>query len=599
MSRRILVAVAWPYANGPRHIGHVAGFAVPSDTFARYQRMRGAQVLMVSGTDEHGTPITVEAERRGMSAKEFADLNNELIGEDLRRLGISYDLFTRTTTKNHERVVQDIFLQLLRNGGIFSQEQVSAFASTDGRALPDRYIEGTCPHCGDPGARGDQCDNCGLQLDPADLINPRSRIDGATPVFRASQQWFLDLPKFVEPIRAWIESQDTWRSNVKAFSLNLLNDAIARAITRDLDWGIPIPLEGFGPGATKRIYVWFEAVIGYLSASVEWAQLTGQPEAWRDWWESADAQHYYFMGKDNIVFHSFLWPSMLVGYGEHGPLTEGHQALQLPFNVVSSEFLTMEGEKFSSSRGVVIYVRDVVERYGADPLRYYLSVAGPETSDANFTWSEFIRRNNDELVANWGNLVNRTFSMVARYFGEMPPIVEPTATDEALIATVDAGFASVGELLGQCRFKASINEVMRLASEVNAYLSNEEPWSTVAEDPQRAGTVLAVGLTCVANINAMIAPFLPHSAGRVCEMLGVDGPPEPQISEQDPFDEGDIHRVLTTPHASSGITWEPTRVPVGTAIAKPTLLFRKFDPVIADEEVARLSARADGAAPEL
>jgi methionyl-tRNA synthetase len=592
MSRPILVAVAWPYANGPRHIGHVAGFGVPSDTFARYQRMCGNRVLMVSGTDEHGTPITVEAEKQGLTPTEFAERNNAFIVEDLQRLGMSYDLFTRTTTKNHARVVQDLFTQLLANGGIFSQGQVSAFASSDGRALPDRYIEGTCPHCGDTGARGDQCDNCGRQLDPSELINPHSNIDGSEPVFRESVQWFLDLPKFAEPIRTWIQGQESWRPNVKAFSLNLLDGAVARAITRDIDWGVAIPLDEFGPDATKRIYVWFEAVIGYLSASIEWAHLVDDPEEWRAWWENDDARHYYFMGKDNIVFHSFLWPAMLMGYRDNGPLTQGHRAFQLPYDVVSSEFLTMEGAKFSSSRGVVIYVRDVLDRYSTDALRYFLSIAGPENSDSDFTWSEFVRRNNDELVANWGNLVNRTISMTARYFGAMPELTNLQPQDDALLAAIDGGFTTVGEMLGECRFKAAIGEVMRLSSEVNAYLSDEAPWKSAEADPARTATVLATALTCVANINLLMTPFLPHSGGKVCEMLGLgdQAPPLPIIETADPCGDGDPHRILVTPNAQAGLPWQPLRLAAGTPLAKPEPIFTKLDPSVVDDELARLGA---------
>ncbi|MHB1853998.1 MAG: methionine--tRNA ligase, partial [Acidimicrobiales bacterium] len=341
-SEHILVAVAWPYASGPRHIGHVAGFGVPSDIFARYQRLRGAQVLMVSGTDEHGTPILVAADREGISPKEIADRYNGVIAEDLRRLGLGYDLFTRTTTQNHALVVQDMFRTLLERGFLIRQSQLGAFSERTGRTLPDRYIEGTCPHCGYPSARGDQCDNCGRMLDPADLIDPHSRIDGEPPVFRESEHFFLDLPAFAEALSEWLTSKPDWRSNVRSFSLNLLSELRPRAVTRDIDWGIRIPLPEFEGRDDKRIYVWFDAVIGYLSASIEWARLQGRPDSWRDWWQDPEARHFYFMGKDNIVFHAVIWPSMLMGYGSGGAFGGGppHPPLVLPENVVSSEFLT-------------------------------------------------------------------------------------------------------------------------------------------------------------------------------------------------------------------------------------------------------------------
>ena len=392
MPRNVLTAVAWPYANGPRHIGHVSGFGVPSDVFSRYMRMSGRNVLMVSGTDEHGTPIQVQADAEGLSPRALADRYNRVIVEDLQGLGLTYDLFTRTTTRNHYAVTQEIFRTLHRNGYVVARTTLGAISPSTGRTLPDRYIEGTCPICGYDGARGDQCDSCGNQLDPVDLGNPRSKINGETPEFVESEHFFLDLPAFAEALGGWLQTRNDWRPNVLKFSQNLLDDLQPRAITRDLDWGVPIPLDGWESRTDKRIYVWFDAVIGYLSASVEWARRTGDPEAWRQWWCDPEARSYYFMGKDNIVFHSVIWPSILLGYdglggrgGAPGPLGE----LQLPTEVVSSEYLTMEGRKFSSSRSVVIYVRDFLARYDPDSLRYFIAAAGPEAQDTDFTWAEF------------------------------------------------------------------------------------------------------------------------------------------------------------------------------------------------------------------
>jgi methionyl-tRNA synthetase len=593
-ARTILVAVAWPYASGPRHIGHVAGFGVPSDIFARYHRLRGDDVLMVSGTDEHGTPIMVAADREGVSPRELADRFSGVIRDDLRRLALSYDLFTRTTTRNHYRVTQDLFRTLYEKGFVVERTTLGAFSSTTGRTLPDRYIEGTCPICGFPEARGDQCDNCGNQLDPTDLIEPRSRIDGTAPVFKETEHFFLDLPAFSERLADWIGRQEHWRPNVRRFSLNLVEALKPRAITRDLDWGVPIPLPQYAHRDDKRIYVWFDAVIGYLSASVEWAAATGAPDAWRRWWQDPDARHYYFMGKDNIVFHSVIWPSMLMGYGAGGAIGAGRGALELPFDIVSSEFLTMEGRKFSSSRGVAIYVNDFLSRYDPDPLRYLLTAAGPETQDTDFTWSEFVRRNNDELVANWGNLVNRTLVNAHRHFGVVPELHDPTDRDGSLLETIADGFAAVGDLIHATRFRAALAEVMRLASLVNQYVSDEAPWASIESDRRRAGTVLHVSLRCVDDLKTMLAPFLPFSSQAVHELLGYDGWLAGPIEVQEREEEGgSVHAVLTGDYGSWVGRWEPGRLPAGQPLREPRPLFRKLDPdrVVADE-LGRMEAAA-------
>src|SRR5208282_4091013 len=519
--RTILSAPAWPYANGPRHIGHVSGFALPCDMFSRYQRMAGNKVLMVSGTDEHGTPIQVQADAEGVSARELADRYNRVIVDDLTSLGMTYDLFTRTTTRNHYAVVQEMFLGLLKNGYIFPKKTLGAISPSTGRTLPDRYIEGTCPICGYDAARGDQCDNCGNQLDPADLINPRSKINGETPVFVETEHFFLDLPAFAGVLGSWLQAKaGHWRPNVLKFSLNLLDDLQPRAITRDLDWGVPVPLDGWRDRPDKRIYVWFDAVIGYLSASIEWARRSGDPDAWRTWWQSPDAESYYFMGKDNIVFHAEIWPAMLLGYGGQGSRggTPGALgALNLPTEVVASEYLTMEGRKFSSSRSVVIYVRDFLERYDVDALRYYLAVAGPENQDTDFTWSEFIRRNNDELLANWGNLVNRSVSFAARNIGAVPAAGALTEADNELIARSRDAFREVGDALSRSRFKAAINEVMRTLADANKYLSEQAPWKLRESDPERMRTILHVALQLVDDGKTLLTPFLPRSSQKVYE----------------------------------------------------------------------------------
>ena len=590
----ILSAVAWPYANGPRHIGHVAGFGVPSDIFSRYMRMAGHDVLMVSGTDEHGTPILVAADATGVTPRELADVNNAIIVQDLVNLGLSYDLFTRTTTTNHHEVAQAMFRTVRDNGYMIAQTTLSAISPSTGRTLPDRYIEGTCPICKYDGARGDQCDNCGNQLDPTDLIDPRSKINGETPVFTETTHWFLDLPALAEVLGEWLDEREasgTWRPNVIKFSQHILEEIRPRAMTRDIDWGIMVP--GWEDQPTKRLYVWFDAVIGYLSASIEWARRSGDPEAWRTWWNDPEARSYYFMGKDNIVFHSQIWPAELLAYngeGSRGGTPGEYGVLNLPTEVVSSEFMTMEGAKFSSSRGIVIYVGDMLARYQVDALRYFIAAAGPENQDSDFTWSEFVRRTNGELVAAWGNLVNRTAAMIAKSFGEIPAPGPLAPEDAALLASVEDGFTTVGALIEQQRFRAGIGEVMRLVSEANKYVAETEPFKMKApEQRERLGTVLHTLAQCVANLNVMFAPFLPHSANAVDAMYtgGGDLAPMPRIEHVEDLGGGPSYPIITGDYTGFP-AWAPRAVTPGTPIAKPTPIFQKLDDAIVDTELDRM-----------
>jgi methionyl-tRNA synthetase len=590
--RNILAAPAWPYANGPRHIGHVSGFGLPCDMFSRYQRMAGNRVLMVSGTDEHGTPIQVQADAEGVTARELADRYNRVIAEDLTSLGMSYDLFTRTTTRNHYAVTQEIFAGLYRNGYIFAKATLGAISPSTGRTLPDRYIEGTCPICGYEHARGDQCDNCGNQLDPTDLINPRSRINGETPVFVEEEHFFFDLPAFADALGIWLQSKaGDWRPNVLKFSLNLLGDLQPRAITRDLDWGVPVPLDGWRDRPDKRIYVWFDAVIGYLSASIEWARRYADPDAWRDWWNDRDAESYYFMGKDNIVFHSEIWPAMLLGYsgsgakgGSPGPLG----ALNLPSEVVSSEFLTMEGRRFSTSRGVVIYVRDFLSRYDVDALRYYVAIAGPETQDTDFTWSEFVRRNNDELVATWGNLVNRAISFAARNIGSIPAAGSLTDLDRSLLDRSAAAFGVVGGHLSRSRFKLAVSSAMATIAEANKYFSEQAPWKLRESDPERMHTVLHVTLQLIDDAKTLLTPFLPRSSQQVFQLLGGTGTwsDMPRIEEVD--EPGAPSYPVITGRYDGAARWASAPLRPGTPLDVPAPLFTKLDTSVVEEELARL-----------
>lgn len=617
----ILAAVAWPYANGPRHIGHVAGFGVPSDVFARYMRMAGHDVLMVSGTDEHGTPILVEAEKRGMTPAELADKNNLLIAEDLVNLGLSYDLFTRTTTSNHHRVTRAMFQVVRDNGYMIQQTALAAISPSTGRTLPDRYIEGTCPICGDPSARGDQCDNCGNQMDPTELIDPRSTINGETPEFVETTHYYLDLPALAGALTEWLKGREDagWRPNVIKFAMNFMEDVRPRAMTRDIDWGIPVP--GWEDQPTKRLYVWFDAVVGYLSASIEWAKRSGDPEAWRRWWNDESAESYYFMGKDNIVFHSQIWPAELLAYngeGDKGGQPGDMGKLNLPTEVVSSEFLTMEGKKFATSRGIVIYVRDMLARYQPDALRYFISAAGPETSDADFTWDEFLRRTNNELVAGWGNLVNRTANMIAKRFGEIPEPGELTERDQQLLDEVEEGFKTVGDLIARHQQKAAIGHIMRMVASVNRYVTDTEPFKLKSQEQEpRLRTILWVLAQTVSDLNLMLSPFLPHSANAVHAVMGGQGiiAPMPELKwVEESIDQGEIGvaegaSINVAPEADtdpvarkypvitgdySGFpTWGRHEVVVGTQILKPEPVFQKLDLSIVEEELARYGKTAD------
>ncbi|MEJ5927562.1 methionine--tRNA ligase [Corynebacterium sp. H128] len=595
MTKSVLVAVAWPYANGPRHIGHVAGFGVPSDVFARFQRMRGSNVLMISGTDEHGTPLLVQAEKEGVLVQELADRYNRQIVEDLAGLGLTYDLFTRTTTRNHYQVVQELFRGLHDNGYMIKQTTMGAISPSTGRTLPDRYIEGTCPICGAAGARGDQCDNCGNQLDPADLIDPVSKINGESPKFIETEHFLLDLPAIAEALAEWLKGREDWRPNVLKFSLNLLEDIRPRAMTRDIDWGVPVPLDGWQDDNAKKLYVWFDAVVGYLSASIEWAYRSGNPEAWREWWNNSEAQSFYFMGKDNITFHSQIWPAELLGYrgegargGEWGSLG----ALELPTEVVSSEYLTMSGSKFSSSKGVVIYVKDFLKEFGPDPLRYFIAVAGPENNDTDFTWDEFVRRVNNELANGWGNLVNRTVSMAHKNFGAVPEPGELKDADRQILQLASDAFDIVGEALEHNKFKAGITHAMHVVGEANAYIAEMEPWKLAKDESQRErlATVLHTALQVVSDCNTLLTPYLPHIAQSVHETLGRTGvwaatPSIEEVQDDMPVapvgvnlpEAGRTYPVITGDYTQQQAVWQRVEVVPGTELSKPKPLIAKLE----------------------
>ncbi|HET8740086.1 MAG TPA: methionine--tRNA ligase [Acidimicrobiia bacterium] len=540
MTRRILVAVAWPYASGPLHLGHLGGAYLPPDIFARYHRLIGNEVLMVSGSDANGTPITVKAEELGITPEEVVNTYHPEILGYWDDLGISFDLFTTTMTENHHRVTQDFFLRLLEAGYLVKGTSEQFYDPEAGRFLPDRYVEGTCPHCGYPDARGDQCDNCGRTLDPTDLIDPRSRLSGATPVRRETEHYFLDLPAFKDRLTEWLESKTGWRKHVRNWALGMVADMPRRAITRDIDWGVDLPVDDLGPG--KKIYVWFDAVIGYLSASIEWASYTDDPQAWEKWWKDPDAESYYFVGKDNIPFHAVIWPAMLMGRGD----------LNLPTDVPANQYITFKGAKASKSKGVGRSIGWYAERLQPDALRYAIGSVLPEQDDTDLSDEEIIRRVNEELVATWGNLVNRVLSLSARNFdGKVPEPGELSDQDRVILGLGPTTIDTVANHIEKVELRAGLRAAMDAAADVNAYLNATEPWKVVKEDPVRAGTSLWAAIQAIAAIRVGLYPYLPHSTGPIGEMLGV-GPEVP--------------------------AWSAPEIPGGTVLGEVSPVFVKLEP---------------------
>ncbi len=551
MSERIFIAVAWPYADGPLHLGHIAGAYLPADIFVRYHRTKGNEVLMVSGSDQHGTPITIKAEQEGKKPSEIVAQYHQQFLESWQELGISFDLFTTTSTANHAEVACDIFLTLLDRGYIYKSTVSQPFCPQCQRFLPDRYIEGTCPYCYSSGARGDQCDECGKPLNAIELTNPRCRQCGTTPQFKDSEHFFLKLTAFEDRLLDWVRQQSHWRQNVLNFTLRYLEGGLKdRAITRDIDWGVPLPLEGF---EGKCLYVWFEAVIGYLSAAKEWAKSKGDEEKWRSFWQG-EVKSYYFIGKDNILFHTIIWPAMLMGYGD----------LNLPYDVPANEFLTIEGRKLSTSRHWAVWLPDYLSRYDPDPLRYLLSINMPETGDTDFSWHEFFRRNNDELVATYGNLVHRVLTFIYRNFdGCVPQAGGFDSHSQALLNRAEDTFNIMDGLLYRCEFKQAIRSAMSLAQETNRYLDEKSPWKVIKEDRQAAATSLYVALCVISCLRTMLYPFLPFSSQKLHELLGFQGSVE-----------------------ADG--WQPHFPPARQKLLTPQPLFVKLDEELAEEETSRL-----------
>ena len=591
MSEYILVSVAWPYANADIHQGNITGSYLPADIYARFHRLKGNHVLMVSGSDSHGTPVTVKADEEGKTAQEVFGYYHERFMQVFQSLGLTYDLFTHTDTENHHNVSQDIFLALKKNGYIYTKVTKQMFSAAANKFLPDRYVEGTCPNCGYGRARGDQCDNCNTLFESAaELVNPVSKLDSTALELRDTEHFFIDLPKIAEAgLNEWIKKdKEHWRPQVINFAQNFVLEQglIGRAVSRDMDWGIPIPVEGYDD---KVMYVWFEAVIGYLSASIEWAKNSGDPEAWRNWWQGDNARTVYFIGKDNIPFHSIMWPAQLIG--AHGLYSESEpeKVLNLPYDVPANEFMNMEGRKISGSMNWGVWMIDAMERHDPDPMRYYLTAVMPETRDSDWSWQGYVDRNNSELVANWGNLVNRVLNMTKRYFnGAVPNPGQLTEKDKALIAAIDAGFESVTALYDGCKFRNVGVENLRLSTLVNQYLEETSPWTTAKTDMQATARSLYTSIQAISGLKTLWAPILPFTSQKIHDMLGEEGQLFGEQLIETYEEETRSHLGLTYRGETAVGQWSRAEIEIGRELPKPKPLFKKLDKSVVEEELARL-----------
>ena len=592
MSRNILVAVAWPYASADIHAGNITGSYLPADIYARFHRLQGNQVLMVSGSDSHGTPITVKADELGLTPEEVYQKYHAKFLDLFQQVGLSYNLFTSTHTQNHFRVAQTMFSALKEKGHLYTETQKQWYSSSQERFLPDRYVEGTCYICGYENARGDQCDQCGNLLEAQGLINPRSKMDGSTPKLRDTEHFYLDLgalqPQIVEFLK---DRENYWRPNVVRQSLGqiLADDLHGRAITRDMKWGIPVPVSGW---EEKCLYVWFEAVIGYLSAAIEWAALVGDEERWKEWWYNPESRSYYFIGKDNIPFHAVIWPAELAGVGNtFGALfdeDDQHQ-LVLPYDVPANEFLNMEGKKISGSRNWVVDGLDFLSRYDPDPLRYYLTANMPETRDTDWEWKEFITRNNNELVATWGNLVNRVLSFAHKHWdGKVPDPGKLRTEDKEILKVVEEGFDKIGDLYDRVKLRAALNETMLLAGEVNKYLDEKAPWFEIKEDKDSAGKSIYTAIRAIDSLKILFAPVLPFTCEKLHQTLGYDKPLFGEQYTEEVNDNLGTHTVLRYREGEVCCEWAPSTIQAGQPYIQPQPLFQKLDPDLAEEEISRL-----------
>ncbi len=588
----ILVAVAWPYSSAEIHVGNLTGSYLPADIFARYHRLKGNKVLMVSGSDAHGTPITVRSDAEGVTPEALYKQYHEGFLDLFQQLGLNYDLFTTTHTQNHQKVSQSIFLALKENGYLYTEIQKQWYSPSEKRFLPDRYVEGTCYICGFEHARGDQCDNCGSLLEANELINPRSKNDGSTPTLKETEHFFLDLGKLEPGIIKFLEAREEYmRSNVRKQSLGSIraNPLHGRPITRDLDWGVPVPVEGWDG---KALYVWFEAVIGYLSAAIEWASLTDEKDDWHNWWYNPEAKAYYFIGKDNIPFHAIMWPAQLKGAGTwFGKLFDETEdkTLTLPYDVPANEFMNMEDKKISGSANWGVWGLDFLTRYDPDALRFYLTINMPETRDSNWDWDEFVTRNNSSLIANWGNLANRVLSFAHKHWeGIIPKPGELGKEEKEILVKVEKSFERVGDLLDQVKLRAALKEALATSSEVNKYLEDSAPWGKVKTDKEAAGTIIYTAMQCIDHLKIIFAPFVPFSSEKLHQYFGYKNPLFGEQYTETIEDDLGEHTALRYRSTENGGVWAPGTLEAGKTFEKPSPLFTKYDPEIAESERERM-----------
>jgi methionyl-tRNA synthetase len=586
MSTPIHVSVAWPYANGDLHVGHLAGALLPADIFARYHRLQGHRVLMVSGSDAHGTPLTLEADRRGLSPRSLFEHYHHRFLETQSALGLSYDVFTHTDTENHHRVAQEVFLRLYRAGYLSRQHHVQLYTERAGRFLPDRYVEGTCPYCGAHDARGDQCDQCSTQLEATELLNPRCTLDGSRPVLRHTEHWYFDLAPFTNRLLQYCEQHaHHWRPSVLNFSRAYIRRGLhSRPITRDLDWGIPIPLPGWDD---KCLYVWFEALLGYISASIEWASTTGQPEVWKAWWNNPAARIYNFLRKDNIPFHTVLWPALLLGVGTLND-DDDTARLNLPHDVPANAFMTLDNAQFSKSRQHAVWLPDLVAQYDPDVIRYAVAAMMPERDDTDFSWTAFVRHTNAELIAAWGNLVHRVMTFaVTHWDGHVPAPGVLTSIDQALLTQVEQGFAAVGALLEAVKLRAALHEAMDLVRAVNGYLARAPWFSVIRTDTTTAATTVYSALHAIDSLSVLLAPFVPFGAERVHRALGYTRPLFGTQRIVTVTEQVRSHDALVYDATGAMGRWMPSALAPGQRLAWSTPLYRKLEAPTVEVDGAR------------
>ena len=553
--KKYLVTDALPYANGKLHLGHIAGSHLPGDIYVKYQRMKGHDVLHIGGTDDHGVPITLTADRNGITPQEVVDTYYPTIYNSLKALGITFDNFSQTSRSIHHQTARDFYSRLHEKHCFDLREVDQLYCPSSNRSLPDRYVEGTCPHCQYERARGDQCESCGTMLDGVQLINPVSELCDVPLEIRKASDWYFNLSEAQEDLKQWLEGKTDWKDNVLNYCAGWFAQGLEdRPITRDLDWGIKLPIDD---SDGKVMYVWFEAVIGYVSSTREWANRIGDPERWKTYWHNPDCTLVHFLGKDNIVFHAILWPAMLMAHGDY----------VLPTYIPANEFLNIEGQKLSTSRNWAIWLDEYLEELPPDPLRYYLASVAPETKDADFSWKDFQSRNNNELADIFGNFINRSLTFITRYFdGQVPAPGAMTSEDEAMLKLLKETPDHVGGCFDKFQVRGAVRELILLGHQFNKYFNDQAPWMTRKTDLVQCGTTLFICTQAVRTLALMVAPILPFSADKIWKMLQLDG----SISEQ-LWDE----------------VGEPG-VPGGHKIGQPEILFSKIEDDIIDAQIAKL-----------